>query len=203
MCRHIFGLRWDVKDNVHYVDESTLVYPAGHNIVLHNLETKQQQFMPVPADSDGILGLALTPNRRYLAVTERAKKSTVTIYDLQTLKRRKVLASVDIGGKVSCQKYLQSDLLGGGVLDVNPKFAHYECMQEIASITFSSDSKLLAAQGGAPEWNLVIWSWEKSKVLASVKTSNASGSPINQVSTPLLDLSALHSRHRVSLLWHI
>ncbi len=54
-------------------------------------------------------------------------------------------------------------------------------MQEIASIAFSSDSKILAAQGGAPEWNLVIWSWEKSKVLASVKTGNALGSPVNQV----------------------
>ncbi len=54
-------------------------------------------------------------------------------------------------------------------------------MQEIASIAFSSDSKLLAAQGGAPEWNLVVWSWEKSKLLASIKTSNATGSPVNQV----------------------
>ena len=101
LCRHIFGLRGDVKDNVHYVDEAALVYPAGHNIVIHNLESKQQQFMPLPAESEGLLGLALTPNRRFLAVTERAEKSTVTIYDLQTLKRRKVLASVDIGGKVS------------------------------------------------------------------------------------------------------
>ncbi|EIE19478.1 WD40 repeat-like protein, partial [Coccomyxa subellipsoidea C-169] len=148
---HIFGLRGDVKDNVHYVDEAALVYPAGHNIIIHNLETKQQQFIPLPAESEGLLGLALTPNRRFLAVTERAEKSTVTIYDLQTLKRRKVLASVDIGGK------------------------------EIASIAFSSDSKILAAQGGAPEWNLVIWSWEKSKVLASVKTGNALGSPVNQI----------------------
>ncbi|KAK9915002.1 hypothetical protein WJX75_003504 [Coccomyxa subellipsoidea] len=115
--KHIFGLRGDAKDNVHYVDEAALVYPAGHNIVIHNLESKQQQFMPLPAESEGLLGLALTPNRRFLAVTERAEKSTVTIYDLQTLKRRKVLASVDIGGK------------------------------EIASIAFSSDSKILAAQG--------------------------------------------------------
>ncbi len=89
-----------MKNNVHYVDETILVYPAGHNIVLHNLESKQQQFVPLPAESEGVLGLAITPNRRFLAVTERAEKSTVTIYDLQTLKRRKVLASVDIGGKV-------------------------------------------------------------------------------------------------------
>lgn len=53
--------------------------------------------------------------------------------------------------------------------------------QEIVSIAFTADSKILAAQGGAPEWSLVMWAWEKSKVLASVKTSNTSGWPINQV----------------------
>jgi hypothetical protein len=57
--------------------------------------------------------------------------------------------------------------------------------QEIVSMAFSADSKMLAAQGGAPEWNMVIWLWEKSKVLASVKTSNPSGWPINQVSESL------------------
>ena len=29
--RHIFGLKGDVKDNIHYIDESTVMYPAGYN----------------------------------------------------------------------------------------------------------------------------------------------------------------------------
>jgi hypothetical protein len=98
--RHIFGLRGDVTDNVHFIDEANIVYPAGHNIVIHNLEAEQQTFMPIPSDSEGVTGLSITPNRKYLAMTERAEKATATIYDLQTLKRRKVLSSVDIGGKV-------------------------------------------------------------------------------------------------------
>lgn len=53
-------------------------------------------------------------------------------------------------------------------------------------MAFSPDGRLLAVQGGAPEWNLVLWVWEKSKVVASVKTTNAAGNPIYQVSTPLL-----------------
>lgn len=52
-------------------------------------------------------------------------------------------------------------------------------------MAFSPDGRLLAAQGGAPEWNLVLWVWEKSKVVASVKTTNAAGNPIYQVSAPL------------------
>jgi ABC-type uncharacterized transport system permease subunit len=100
MCRHVFGLRGDVKDNIHYIDEANIVYPAGHNIVLYNLETKQQQFIQASADSESILALAITPNKRFLAVAERCEKGTVTIYDLQTMKRRKVLASADSNAKV-------------------------------------------------------------------------------------------------------
>lgn len=54
-------------------------------------------------------------------------------------------------------------------------------VQEIASMAFSPDGRLLAAQGGAPEWNLVLWVWEKSKVVTSVKTTNAAGNPVYQV----------------------
>ena len=58
-------------------------------------------------------------------------------------------------------------------------------------MAFSPDGRLLAAQGGAPEWNLVLWVWEKSKVVTSVKTTNAAGNPVYQVSSTLL-LHCLH-----------
>lgn len=54
-------------------------------------------------------------------------------------------------------------------------------MQEIASMAFSPDGRLLAAQGAAPEWNMVLWIWEKSKVVTSVKTTNNAGNPVYQV----------------------
>ena len=50
-------------------------------------------------------------------------------------------------------------------------------------MAFSPDGRLLAAQGGSPEWNLVLWVWEKSKVVTSVKTTNAAGNPVYQVRT--------------------
>lgn len=59
------------------------------------------------------------------------------------------------------------------------------CMQEVSSVAFSPDNKYLAAQGGAPEWNLVLWSWEKSKALANVRTSNLAAATVRQVEEPL------------------
>jgi hypothetical protein len=33
------------------------------------------------------------------------------------------------------------------------------CNQEYVSLSFSPDGKLLLAQGGAPDWNLLLWAW--------------------------------------------
>jgi hypothetical protein len=50
------------------------------------------------------------------------------------------------------------------------------------SLAFSPDSKYLAAQSGAPDWMLHYWTWEKSKIMASTKTSNPTNTAvINQV----------------------
>jgi cilia- and flagella-associated protein 57 len=80
------------------------------------------------------------------------EKATITIYDLHSLRKRKILSSPDV----------QSD--------------------EYVSLAFSPDSKYLAAQSGSPDWTLHYWSWEKAKVMASTKTSNQQNSAIiNQV----------------------
>ncbi|OON14126.1 hypothetical protein X801_10082 [Opisthorchis viverrini] len=86
--------------------------------------------------------MAISPNRRYVALGEKtAEKPVITIYDLQALRRKKIISSPDVHST------------------------------EFASIAFSPDSKYLAAQGANPDWTLVYWSWEKSKQLACVRTS--------------------------------
>eukprot|EP00397_Hematodinium_sp_SG-2012_P002542 GEMP01002549.1.p1 GENE.GEMP01002549.1~~GEMP01002549.1.p1 ORF type:complete len:1215 (+),score=317.57 GEMP01002549.1:306-3950(+) len=89
--RHVFGLKPDVRCNVHYVDETQLLYPAGHNTVLYNTEQKTQRLFPGTPDAESITCLALSPNKRYLAVGERAERAICTIFDVVTGKRRKVL----------------------------------------------------------------------------------------------------------------
>lgn len=147
----VFGFRGDVNQNVHYAEDGSVVYPAGHNVVLYSPDTKNQRFIPGTLESEGITALCISPNKKLLAVAERSEKAMITVYDLQTLKRRKVLVAADAGSK------------------------------EYVSLSFSPDGKMLIAQGGAPEWNLVLWIWEKSKVQATVKTTNQQGSPIYSV----------------------
>lgn len=150
--RHIFGYRTGVTGSVAYHDEQTIVFPSGANTVLYNIDQKLQKFIPATDRSEGMTAMAVSPNRRYVAVAEKGEKATITIYDLHSLRKRKILSSPEI----------QST--------------------EFVSLAFSPDSKYLVAQGGRPDWTLLYWTWEKSKVMASVKTTNPqTNAPVYQV----------------------
>ncbi|KAH8057395.1 hypothetical protein JL721_9775 [Aureococcus anophagefferens] len=101
--RHIFGLKGDVKRLIHFVEESTCMYPCGHNIILYNSETREQELIHgmvgPPTASEGITALAITPNRKYMAVAERSDRGVVNIYDAATRRRRKMLAYAELGSK--------------------------------------------------------------------------------------------------------
>lgn len=99
--RHVFGAKGDVRDNVHFVDETTVLYAAGNQIVLHHVESNVQSFVPGAPDTEGITALALSPNRKYLAIAERAAKATISVLDLTThAKRRKVLSTAEVNAEV-------------------------------------------------------------------------------------------------------
>lgn len=97
--------------------------------------------------------LAISPNWRYLAVSERGERGSITIYDLQHEQSRK-----------------RKVLTGGG-----------SSVQEFVCMAFSSDSKYLLGHSGGPEWTMFYWVWEKNKVLATVKSTNTG--PVYQVGT--------------------
>uniref|UniRef100_H3GFR1 Uncharacterized protein n=1 Tax=Phytophthora ramorum TaxID=164328 RepID=H3GFR1_PHYRM len=149
--RHLFGLKGSVHNSVAFAEEGVLVYPCGHNVIVYNLESKEQQFLHgVETSGHGITALAVSPNKRYVAVAEQADRAVVHIHDLNTLRRRKTLT------------------LSDGLADT--------CVW----VAFSGDSKYCVTQGGAPDWLLSLWLWEKTKLLASVKASTSQGTVVHQ-----------------------
>lgn len=90
-------------------------------------------------------------------MAEESDRAVVFVYNLRTLYKRKQLATPDVRSRV------------------------------FVSMCFSSDSTLLLTQSGAPDWTLVCWSWEKSKLMAMVKTSPSSEAHIHQVSFNPID----------------
>lgn len=149
--KYAFGLTAGVTGSVHYLDEQTIVYPVGVNCVLYNVDQKSQKLIQCSMTGSGITALAVSPNKRYAAVAEKGEKPLVTIYDLSTLRKRKTLS------------YAESQT------------------QEFTSLAFSPDSKYLITQGGRPDWTLVYWGWEKSKLMATFKTSPQQSNAVHQV----------------------
>lgn len=90
-----------------------MAYPAGAGLVVHSVDSRVQRFISGGAEALGITAFAACPVKRVLALAERgAERATLTIVDLQTMKRRKVLTSSDAGCKV--RQGLQHTLGWGG-----------------------------------------------------------------------------------------
>ncbi|CEM35943.1 unnamed protein product [Vitrella brassicaformis CCMP3155] len=150
--RHVFGLKSDVKNLLHFAEETQLIYPAGHNTVLYSIDHRTQKFFSGADETLGITAITISPSKRYVAVAERTETAIISIYDLVTAKKRRSLS-------------------------------YAECAShEYVSLCFSSENKFLLSLGGPPDWSLVYWSWDKAKVIASVKASNAHGAPLYECS---------------------
>lgn len=80
--------------------------------------------------------------RKIAAITEQGEKPFISIYDLEFLKRKRVL-------------YLSGDCEA----------------QEFVTFAFTNDGKYLLAVSGEPDWSLYYFNWEKGKMESSCKAT--------------------------------
>lgn len=92
---HTLGMSSDVLSPLHFVDENVVLYPAGHSVVIYNAEKKAQRFI-FGSEGARITALAVSPNRRFVAIAESSDRAVITIYDVGTLRKRKVINSGQI-----------------------------------------------------------------------------------------------------------
>lgn len=73
-------------------EEKRLIYVAGHNIIIYNVEEKTQQFISGSENATEINYVTLSTSGNYLAYCERAEpRAQVTIYEIHSKKKRKTL----------------------------------------------------------------------------------------------------------------
>lgn len=72
---HVFGVRSTLKNSLFFVDETTVAYPAGHNLVFWNLDTRTQKIISGSPEMEGISAIALSPNKKQIAIAERVYAS--------------------------------------------------------------------------------------------------------------------------------
>ena len=145
--RHAFGIKSDVSGCINWLDDHTLIYPVGRNVVMHNVQSNAQKFFLTSERTDAISAIALSPNKKFIAIAESGEHPQVQIVDTTTRKRRKVLNVSDLGS------------------------------DRFVALHFSADGRHLVTQGGAPQWNLLYWNWERSKPLAQVQVTRDKGQP--------------------------
>ncbi|KAJ3119349.1 Cilia- and flagella-associated protein 57 [Nowakowskiella sp. JEL0407] len=54
--------------------------------------------------------------------------------------------------------------------------------KEYVSICFSSDGKHFLGQSAGPDWMIYYWTWEKPKLISSIRSTNHANSEIHQIS---------------------
>ncbi|XP_017309295.1 cilia- and flagella-associated protein 57 isoform X2 [Ictalurus punctatus] len=138
---HIFGVCKGVRNNLLFQDEETMIFPSGNHCVRYHVLQRRTKF--IHGVKGSMKALALSPDRRYLAVSESDKWGTITIFDLED------------------EKCCKKQVLKGSDYSV----------QEFVCMAFSADSKYLLGQAGGPTWTLYFWQWQEKELIDSVKTT--------------------------------
>ncbi|KAG7203025.1 hypothetical protein KM043_010150 [Ampulex compressa] len=141
--RVFYGLKTEIIGNAHYITDAEVLYPVGTVLAVHNIPQQRQKLIRLP-DKYQVNIICVTPNKRYAAVCEAGEKPTISIYDLQTMKRRKSL----------------------GIPYDAPGVTKFTC------VGFTFDNKYLVAVTGDPDQTMLYYNWEKGKVESSLKVGN-------------------------------
>uniref|UniRef100_A0A7S4DG22 Cilia- and flagella-associated protein 57 n=1 Tax=Lotharella globosa TaxID=91324 RepID=A0A7S4DG22_9EUKA len=154
---YLFGLGPKVTNNVEYVEETEVLFPCGHYVISYDTEKRTQNFMTNPQASVGqkITAMAVNQKCKLLAVAESGDGDNppwITIYDVETHKAKRLPFSPD-------QK-----------------------SREIVCMDLSPDGHTLLTLGGAPDYQLTNWQWQKGRALQKQKISNPTSAKIYQCS---------------------
>lgn len=147
----IFGVRSKLESALFFVDEHTVIYPAGNQFILADVETKSQRIFRCN-ELERVEWMLVHHGAALIALVATGMNpekfsTTISFYDLHTqLGKRKRM------------------------------FELRDATMTITSMAFSHDAKHLAIlERGEREYTLWLWLWQKSRLLASLKLGPAEG----------------------------
>lgn len=72
--KFVFGLRSDIKGNVHFLESQEIVYPVAGVIAIHDYKHHKQKFLRLSSKSVPTV-IAISPTRKTLAISEWIESS--------------------------------------------------------------------------------------------------------------------------------
>lgn len=71
--KNVFGIRVDVKGNIHFTAKQEVMYPVGGILAIQDYETNKQKFLRFLENSVPLV-IALSANRKFIGVAEKFGK---------------------------------------------------------------------------------------------------------------------------------
>uniref|UniRef100_A0ABL0EFU1 Cilia- and flagella-associated protein 57 n=1 Tax=Rhodnius prolixus TaxID=13249 RepID=A0ABL0EFU1_RHOPR len=148
------GLSTDIRGNLQLISDEILLYPIGKIIAIYNKSTHSQHYIKLCRSEKQINLIAVSPDRKYVAVAEKHGSPRFSVYDIQTRKRLK--------------------LLGNPIKNCTS--------EEFVALTFTHDSKHIVGVVGHPDWLILYYSWQRGRIESHAKAiySNNKGT-VNQI----------------------
>lgn len=67
--KFVYGLRSDIKGNIHFLENQEVIYPVAGVIAIHDFKLHKQTFIRL-AEHHIPTVIAISPNRKLLAISE-------------------------------------------------------------------------------------------------------------------------------------
>lgn len=67
--KSVYGLRSDVKGNIHFLENQEVIYPVAGVVAIHDYKLSKQTFLRL-APNHAPTVIILSPNRKLLAISE-------------------------------------------------------------------------------------------------------------------------------------
>ena len=150
-------------------EEKRLIYVAGHNIIIYNVEEKTQQFISGSENATEINYVTLSTSGNYLAYCERAEpRAQVTIYEIHSKKKRKTLPEPEMENlQIECKEFLS------------------------CAFSPTTERQHLITLVGENDWCAILWQWDQFKMLAKIDLNVVD--PHYEISTFQISLAQIMS----------
>lgn len=194
-------MKGNVANNVVYVEDGVIVYPAGNYLVKYNIATRAQEAFPCSERGLGVTAMAISTSRRYLAIAERSSDDRegciVSVYNTKTMSKRRSMVT---GTDMPCTAPPPPSPASSPLTVAGSPQPAVVVPPGLRSLAFSPDDQMIVAVGPGPESSIGVFSIDKGRVVACLngRDNNGIGAPPGSVRVYGATFSPAHANKLVS-----
>ncbi|XP_060521926.1 cilia- and flagella-associated protein 57 [Cylas formicarius] len=145
----VLGLQTQVTGNLNFLSDDEVVYPVGAVVAVHNYTLKRQKFIRISDKGKNLTHIAISPDKKLIAVVETTEKlPVVTLWCPESFRRKRTLSLPT-----------DKDIVAG----------------RYSAIDFTFDSARLVCVTDEPDSNLYCFKCDKGRLESFARANNVNG----------------------------